>query len=86
MESSYNASKEDNMSNQHNDCDYNKVSGFFSDKGKRSIIDDNNDFIRYDPKTDSNDICYHIDGMWKGKAVMNVQKTLPAIFDRDNDR
>jgi len=51
------------MSNQHNDCDYNEVSGFFPDKGKRSITDDNNDFFRYDPKTDYNDICYHIDGM-----------------------
>jgi len=42
---------EENMTNQHNDCDYNKVSGFFSDEGKQNIIDDNNDFFRYDPKT-----------------------------------
>ena len=51
IKSSYNAWMEENMTNQHNDCDYNKVSGFFSDKGKQNIMDDNNYFFRYDPKT-----------------------------------
>jgi len=44
---------------------FDEKSKTFPENGKNQIIMDNNNFFRYDLKTDYNNICYHVNGCWK---------------------
>jgi len=65
---------------------YDEKSDTFPENGMYELIMDNNDFFRYDLKTDYNDICYHVNGRWKSAKNNQMAPTLPDLFSDNNDR
>jgi len=70
----------------NNQYHFDDTSKTFPENGKNEIIMDNNDFFRYDLKTDYNDICYHVNGRWKANKNKKMDPTLPDLFNDNNDR
>jgi len=65
---------------------FDEKSKTFPENGKNQIIKDNNDFFRYDLKTDYNNICFHVNGRWKVTKNKEMAATLPDLFSQNNDR